>query len=82
MGLGGYLIYIALLMIIPLWAQSKVKSTYKKYQKVATSSYMTGAQVARRILDDNGLYNVSIEETRGTLSDHYDPRKKVVRLSS
>ncbi|GGM22927.1 zinc metallopeptidase [Paraliobacillus quinghaiensis] len=82
MGLGSYLIYIALLMIIPLWAQSKVKSTYKKYAKVATSSYMTGAQVARQILDDNGLYNVSIEETRGTLSDHYDPRKKVVRLSS
>ncbi len=41
-----------------------------------------GAQVARKILDDNGLYHVSIEETRGTLSDHYDPRKKVVRLSS
>ncbi|UFU01290.1 zinc metallopeptidase [Radiobacillus kanasensis] len=82
MGLGGYLIYIALLIVIPLWAQSKVKSTYKKYSKVATSSYMTGAQVARKILDDNGLYNVSIEETRGVLSDHYDPRKKVVRLSS
>ncbi|WP_112181170.1 zinc metallopeptidase [Paraliobacillus zengyii] len=78
----SYLIYIALLMIIPIWAQSKVKSTYKKYAKIATSSYMTGAQVARKILDDNGLYNVTIEETRGTLSDHYDPRKKVVRLSS
>lgn len=81
MGLGSYLIYIALLMIIPLWAQSKVKSTYKKYSKKATSSFMTGAQVARQILDDNGLYHVSIEETRGMLSDHYDPRKKVVRLS-
>ncbi|MFG6114539.1 hypothetical protein SAMN05421743_106130 [Thalassobacillus cyri] len=82
MGLGSYLIYVALLMIIPLWAQSRVKSTYKKYSKVATSSYMTGAQVARKILDDNGLYDVTIEETRGMLSDHYDPRKKVVRLSS
>ncbi|QDP40445.1 zinc metallopeptidase [Radiobacillus deserti] len=82
MSLGGYLVYLALLIVIPLWAQSKVKSTYKKYSKVATSSYMTGAQVARKILDDNGLYNVSIEETRGMLSDHYDPRKKVVRLSS
>ncbi|MFB1049325.1 zinc metallopeptidase [Paraliobacillus sp. JSM ZJ581] len=81
MGLGSYLIYIALLMIIPLWAQSKVKSTYKKFAKKATSSLMTGAQVARQILDDNGLYHVTIEETRGTLSDHYDPRKKVVRLS-
>lgn len=79
---GGYLIYIALLMIIPIWAQSKVKSTYKKYSKKATSSQMLGAEVARKILDDNGLYHVRVEETRGVLSDHYDPRKKVVRLSS
>lgn len=81
-GLGGYIVYIALLLIVPLWAQSKVKSTYKKYSKIATSSQMTGAQVARKVLDDNGLYEVRIEETRGKLSDHYDPRKKVVRLSS
>ncbi|AXI09334.1 Zn-dependent protease [Oceanobacillus zhaokaii] len=80
--LGGYLIYIAILMIIPIWAQSRVKSTYKKYSKKATSSQMNGAEVARKILDDNGLYDVYIEETRGLLSDHYDPRKKVVRLSS
>ncbi|MRH42418.1 Zn-dependent protease [Aquibacillus halophilus] len=80
--LGGYLIYIALLLIVPLWAQSRVKKTYKKYSKVATSSFMTGSQVARKILDDNGLFNVTIEETKGKLSDHYDPRKKVVRLSS
>ncbi|GGA61419.1 zinc metallopeptidase [Ornithinibacillus halotolerans] len=82
MGLGSYLIYIALLMIIPLWAQSKVKSTYKKYSQVGTSSMMTGAQVARKILDDNGLYDIEIQETKGMLTDHYDPRKKVVRLSS
>lgn len=82
MSLGGYIIYIALLMIIPLWAQSRVKGTYNKYSKIATSSYMTGAEVARRILDDNGLYDVQIEETKGVLTDHYDPRKKVVRLSS
>lgn len=82
MTLGTYLIYIALLMIIPLWAQSKVKSTYNKYSKVATSSMMTGAQVARKILNDNGLYDVEIHETKGTLTDHYDPRKKAVFLSS
>lgn len=81
-GIGGYIIYIALLMIIPLWAQSKVKNTYKKYLKKATSSHMTGAEVARKILNDNGIFDVQIEEVRGTLSDHYDPRKKVVRLSS
>lgn len=82
MSLGAYFIYIALLLIIPLWAQSKVKSTYKKYSKKPTSSGMTGVEVARRVLDDNGLYHVSIEETKGVLSDHYDPRKKVVRLST
>ncbi|WP_430785578.1 zinc metallopeptidase [Virgibacillus flavescens] len=82
MSFGGYIIYIALLMIIPIWAQSKVKRTYKKYSKKATSSYLTGAEVARKILNDNGIYNVQVEETRGYLSDHYDPRKKVIRLSS
>src|SRR5690625_6034762 len=82
MSLGGYIIYIALLLIIPMWAQSKVKNTYKKYSKIATSSQMTGAQVARKILEDNGLHDVQIEEVKGVLSDHYDPRKKVVRLSS
>ncbi|WP_404452834.1 zinc metallopeptidase [Virgibacillus necropolis] len=82
MSLGGYIIYIALLLIIPFWAQSRVKRTYKKYSKKATSSQMTGAEVARKILNDNGIYNVQVEETRGFLSDHYDPRKKVIRLSS
>ncbi|MBH0229571.1 zinc metallopeptidase [Halobacillus yeomjeoni] len=78
----SFIIYFALLLIIPLWAQSKVKKTYKKYSKVPTSSSLTGAEVARKILDDNGLYNVAVEEVRGKLSDHYDPRSKVVRLSS
>lgn len=82
MTLGAYLIYFALLMILPLWAQMRVKNTYNKYSKVATSSHMKGAQVARKILDDNGLYDVQIEEVKGMLTDHYDPRKKVVRLSS
>ncbi|MFB4169204.1 zinc metallopeptidase [Virgibacillus sp. JSM 102003] len=80
-GLGGYIIYIALLMIIPIWAQSKVKKTYKKYSKKGTSSQMTGAEVARKILNDNGIFDVNIEVTKGVLSDHYDPRKKVLRLS-
>ncbi|MCM3738877.1 zinc metallopeptidase [Oceanobacillus luteolus] len=79
--MGGYLIYIALLIIIPLWAQAKVRSAYSKYSKKPTSSQRTGAEVARKILDDNGLYHVNIEQTRGKLSDHYDPRSKVVRLS-
>lgn len=82
MSFGSYIVYIILLMLIPLYAQAKVKSTYNKYSKIATSSYLTGAQVARKILDDNGLFDVRIEEVKGTLTDHYDPRKKVVRLST
>ncbi|WP_067725493.1 zinc metallopeptidase [Oceanobacillus damuensis] len=81
MGLGSYLIYIALLLIIPMWAQAKVKSTYTKFSKRPTSSSMTGAEVARKILDENGLYDVQIGQTKGTLTDHYDPRKKVIKLS-
>lgn len=78
---GGYLIYFAFLLIIPLWASSKVKSTYRKYSQITSSSGMTGAEVARRILNDNGLFDVVVEPVKGQLSDHYDPRKKVVRLS-
>ncbi|MCA0172061.1 zinc metallopeptidase [Bacillus sp. RAR_GA_16] len=80
--MAGFLIYFVLLLIIPLWAQGRVKSAYKKYSKVPNSSGMTGAQVARKILDENGLYSVGVEEVRGHLSDHYDPRSKTVRLSS
>ncbi|MFS0781404.1 zinc metallopeptidase [Bacillus sp. 1P06AnD] len=80
--MGSYLIYLAIIILIPIYAQAKVKGTYNKYSKVASSTGMTGAEVARRILDENGLYNVHVEETRGFLSDHYDPRSKVVRLSS
>ncbi|SFK00068.1 hypothetical protein SAMN04487936_10690 [Halobacillus dabanensis] len=78
----SFIIYFALIMIIPIWAQSKVKKTYKKYSQVPTSSSMSGAEVARKILDDNGLYDVSVEEVRGHLTDHYDPRSKVIRLST
>ncbi|WP_102027212.1 zinc metallopeptidase [Salirhabdus sp. Marseille-P4669] len=77
-----FLIYFLLLLIIPMWASSRVRSTYKKYSKVAVSSHMTGAEVARKILNDNGLFDVQIEEVRGVMTDHYDPRSKVVRLST
>lgn len=60
----------------------KSKEHLQKYSKVAISSSMSGAEVARKILDDNGLFNVAVEEVRGQLSDHYDPRSKVVRLST
>lgn len=77
-----YFIYFAIIILIPIYAQMKVKSTYKKYSKVSASSGMSGAETARAILDQNGLFNVRVEETPGMLSDHYDPRDKTVRLSS
>jgi Zn-dependent membrane protease YugP len=76
-----YLIYFAIIVLIPLWAQMRVKSTFARYSRVPTSTYRRGADVAREILNANGLYNVAIEEGRGFLSDHYDPRSKTVRLS-
>lgn len=78
----SYLLYFAILIIVPIWAQMKVKRTYTKYSKVPSSSQMRGAEVARKVLDANGLYHVNIEEVGGILSDHYDPRTKTVRLSS
>lgn len=80
--MGSYLIYLALIIILPLYAQFKVKSTYKKYSKVRSTSGMTGAEVARMMLDQNGLSNVKVVENQGFLSDHYNPMTKTVALSS
>jgi Zn-dependent membrane protease YugP len=68
--------------IITLWAQSRVKTTFAKYNKIRSRSGLTGAQVAQNILRSNNVYDVEIEETRGTLTDHYDPKAKKLRLSS
>ena len=68
-------------MIFALWAQFKVQSTYKKYASYPTRRGMTGAEAARRILDANGLHHVRIEHIRGELTDHFDPRENVIRLS-
>jgi hypothetical protein len=76
-----YWLVIGLGMALSLWAQFKVKSTFSKYSKRATSSRMTGADVARRILADNGIRDVKVEPVPGDLSDHYDPRTKTLRLS-
>ncbi|MCL1631825.1 zinc metallopeptidase [Sporolactobacillus sp. CPB3-1] len=77
-----YLIYLGVLMLIPIWAQMRVRSTYSRYSEVRNSTGMTGAETARRILDANGLYDVTIREVPGSLTDHYDPRDKSVNLSS
>ncbi|MDX1412580.1 MAG: zinc metallopeptidase [Candidatus Promineifilaceae bacterium] len=68
-------------LILGLWAQARVKGAFNKYSKVRTMRGITGAQVARALLDEQGLSHVAIEETQGRLSDHYDPRSKVLRLS-
>ena len=68
-------------MIITLIASANVKHTFKKYDSVEARNGMTGAQAARKILDANGLNNIRLERTSGNLSDHYDPRDGVIRLS-
>ena len=75
-----------ILIVIPafifsVWAQIRVNSTYKKYSTHPTKKRMTGADAARRILDANGLSHVRIEHIRGELTDHFDPRANVIRLS-
>ncbi|MEK5272327.1 zinc metallopeptidase [Aeribacillus sp. FSL K6-8394] len=66
---------------ISIWAQFRVKGNFAKYSDVIASSHLTGAEVARRILDQNGLYDVPVEPVHGHLTDHYDPIHRVVRLS-
>ncbi|MDP8255298.1 MAG: zinc metallopeptidase [Candidatus Alcyoniella australis] len=68
-------------LILGLWAQAKVSSSFKKYSKVRSRQGYTGAQVARYLLDGAGLNDVAIERVGGRLSDHYDPRARVLRLS-
>lgn len=68
-------------LIVSVWAQFKVQSTYKKYSTFYTKKRMTGADAARRILDSEGLYHIKVEHVRGNLTDHYDPRADVIRLS-
>ncbi len=75
-------IYFAAIIILPIYAQFKVKRTYNKYSQVRSTSGMTGAEVARLILDQNGLHNVKVVESEGFLSDHYNPLTKIVALSS
>ena len=74
--------FFILPMILVAWAQMRVRSAFKKYSQVASAAQLSGAETARRILHQQRIYDVSVEETSGMLSDHYDPRAKAVRLSS
>ncbi len=76
-----FLIAFIVPMVIGFWAQHRVKSTFARNLQVPASHGLTGAEVARRVLDANGLQDVPIEETPGQLSDHYDPKNRSVHLS-
>lgn len=76
-----YIVLVIPALLFAMWAQTKVSTTSSKYSKVLNSAGVTGAQAARRILDENGLYNVAIERVSGNLTDHYDPKSNVIRLS-
>ena len=85
-GYGGYGYYSSMIFLIPailftLYAQSKVNSAYARFARVANRRGLTGAQAARMILDANGMSDVPIQVVAGKLSDHYDPRHRVMRLS-
>lgn len=76
-----YFVLVVPAIILSLIAQAKVKSTYSKYAKVANTKRISGAQAAYNVLTHYGINNVKIEQTTGRLSDHYDPRSNVIRLS-
>ncbi|PWL56052.1 MAG: peptidase [Clostridiales bacterium] len=77
----SYILFMLPAMLLALWAQFSVSSTFKKYQSVTNSRFLTGSEAARAILDANGLRHVRIERINGKLTDHYDPRTEVIRLS-
>lgn len=76
-----YLLLILPAFIISLIAQFKVKSTFAKYSKMNSARHLTGAQAAESVLRAHGVYNVSIERVSGNLTDHFDPKANVIRLS-
>jgi Zn-dependent membrane protease YugP len=77
-----YIVFAAPALLLMLYAQWKVQSTYSKYAQVQNMQRMTGASAARRLLDAAGLSDVPIEEIQGKLTDNYDPTRRVLRLSS
>ena len=77
-----YLLFALPGLLLGMYAQARVRSSFEKYSRVRSATGMTGAQAARRVLDANGLQMVDVERVDGFLSDHYDPRSKVLRLSS
>ncbi len=80
-GYGLYILFSLPALLLGLWAQFKVQSAFKKYSRIRAYQGLSGAQIARRMLDFNGLSDVQVEQVGGMLSDHYDPAQRVLRLS-
>lgn len=80
-GWGVYFLFMMPGLLFTLWAQWRVKSAYGRYSQIRNTRGITGAQAARAVLDASGLVDVPIEAIPGQLTDHYDPRKRVLRLS-
>ncbi len=76
-----YLFLVIPALLISMWAQIRVKSTFARYNRVPNRRGYTGAMLARQILDENGLQHIRIERVAGELSDHYSPKEDVIRLS-
>lgn len=76
-----YLVLVLPCILLSLWASSNVNSTFKKYSKQYSSRRLTGAEAAQRVLSANGVYGVRIERVSGNLTDHFDPKTNVIRLS-
>ncbi len=77
-----YLLIFIAILIIPVTAQILININYKKYSTIKNANNISGFEAARKILDSNGLQDIHIVETKGYLTDHYDPQRKVIRLSS
>lgn len=75
-----FLVLPAILLVF--WAQARVNSVFREYSRIGTRAGVTAAEVAKQILQENGIYDVRVEFVNGFLSDHYDPKEKVVRLSA
>ena len=76
-----YVYFVLPALLLAMWAQIRVTTTFNRYSKVATGRGLTGFEAARKILDANGLHSVKIEHVGGNLTDHYDPKANVIRLS-
>ena len=76
-----YVIFVLPALILAMWAQARVSSTFNRYSKIVSQKGLTGCEVARKILDANGLHGVAVERVAGNLTDHFDPKANVIRLS-